>query len=297
MGLPELSLSALTRVHSRTRADLRSAEWIGVVYFVYTAVLSAGSGVTAARLAMAASLPLVILAVAAMEAAYSRPWSRVFRALFPTALILVAYWQLDWFQGGSRLVNLQRTWVAWDRYLLQQWGLRAAVEAFGPIVPLMLETCYLVVYAIPPLSVALLIAFGYGNRVDRYLVTLLTGAFAAYVLLPHFPTVSPRNAFPFDQLPAIETPIRALNVFILDHLDISTSVFPSGHIAVVFSSAWGMWRALPERRWPAWLLLFLSFVVLLATVYGRYHYAADGLASVVLSVAAWRLSQLCDRSA
>jgi hypothetical protein len=31
----------------------------------------------------------------------------------------------------------------------------------------------------------------------------------------------------------------------------------------------------------------VAFLVYLATVYGRYHYAVDGLASMVIATAAW----------
>ena len=38
-------------------------------------------------------------------------------------------------------------------------------------------------------------------------------------------------------------------------------------------------------------LPLMEALVFMATIYGRYHYAADGLASIVLSVGAWRLSR------
>jgi membrane-associated phospholipid phosphatase len=293
--MPELSIRTLIRPYPLVRVDLRPAEWIGFVYFLYAATLCAVNGVALPAFALAVCVPGVIYAVAAVETLHSRPSSRVFRALFPTLLILVAYWQLDWFRAPP-LEHLQQSWVALDRQLLEHLGFRRIIESLGSLGPMVLDTSYLLLYAIPPLTVTLLIAFGHGNRVDRFLTTVLLGTFAAFALLPHFPSVAPRIAFPLDQLPTIQTTVRRLNLFLLDRMDISTSVFPSGHVAVAFSSAWGLWRALPERRWVAGLLVFYACLVFLATVYDRYHYAADGIASVVLSVAAWRLSKLCDRT-
>ena len=54
-------------------------------------------------------------------------------------------------------------------------------------------------------------------------------------------------------------------------------MFPSGHVAVAFSSAFGMLRALPEVRWAGIGLTVYASLVFLATIYGRYHYAGDGV--------------------
>lgn len=273
-----------------THRDLRSAEWIAIVYFIYAAALSVGRGVGFSRVVASALVPLLIWVWAVFESANSRPWSRVCRGLLPTALILVAYWQIDWF-AGPPLDHLQRTWVGWDLQFLSNWGLRSWIEVFGSVGPVLLDTSYLLLYTVPPVCVIFLMASGHGDRVNCFLTTLLIGTFAAYALLPHFPSIAPRAAFPGDLFPTFVTPVRRLNLFVLDHLDISTSVFPSGHVAVAFSSAFGMLRALPELRWPFCTLGLYSVLVFVATVYGRYHYAADGFASIALSIFAWRLSK------
>ena len=272
------------------QSEPRSAEWIAIVYFSYTAALTVSLGSGLDRVAAATTIPLLIWVLAMSESANSRPWSRLCRALLPTALILVAYWQIEWFRAPP-LEQFQRTWAGWDEKVLTHWGLQSLIEALGPAGPALLDTSYLLLYTVPPLCVVLLMSAGHGHRVDRFLTTLLIGTFAAYALLPHFPSVAPRAAVPGDLLPTITTPVRQLNLFVLDQLDISTSVFPSGHVAVAFSSAFGMLVALPKLRWPACALGLYSVLVFVATVYGRYHYAADGLASVALSIGAWRLSR------
>lgn len=272
------------------RSELRSAEWIAIVYFSYTAMLTFSRGIGFDRVATAASAPLLIWVLAMSESAISRPWSRVCRALLPTALILAAYWQIEWFRAPP-LEQFQRTWAGWDEQVLTHWGLHSLIEILGPAGPLLLDASYLLLYTVPPLCVVMLVSAGHGHRVDRFLTTLLMGTFAAYALLPHFPSIAPRVVFPGDLLPTFTTPVRQFNLFVLDHLDISTSVFPSGHVAVAFSSAFGMLRALPRLRWPALALGIYALLVFVATIYGRYHYAADGLASIALSVGAWRVSR------
>ena len=90
---------------------------------------------------------------------------------------------------------------------------------------------------------------------------------------------------------------RAINIWLFEHCDISTSVFPSGHVAVAFSSAFGLLRAMPERRWLSSSVFAIAIIVVVATVYCRYHYAVDGLASIGISIFAWFSTAAMDRDA
>lgn len=282
----------VTSAQTRTRGSalVRTSEWIAISYFCYSFALCVTRGLSSERVATAATVPILIWMLAQWESNHSRPWTRVCRALWPTALILAAYWQVEWF-AGTPMEPLQRTWIGWDRQILNEWGLHGLIETLGPAGPLLLDTCYLLLYAIPPVCILVLFATGRGDRVDQFLTTLLMGTFAAYALLPHFPSLAPRVVFPGDLLPGYLTSVRRLNLYVLDHMDISTSVFPSGHVAVAFSSAFGLWRALPEARWAVAGLASYAVLVFMATIYGRYHYVADGLASIALSAGAWRFSR------
>ena len=128
------------------------------------------------------------------------------------------------------------------------------------------------------------------------LPSVLLGTLTAYALLPRFPTQAPRFLFPAEDLPRFETAVRRLNLWILDHGDIRSSIFPSGHVAFAFSSAFAIRMACPARRRVAAVLLVLAGLVWLDTIYGRYHYAADGLAGLIASavpiggLALWRAS-------
>jgi membrane-associated phospholipid phosphatase len=229
-----------------------------------------------------------------METCRTRPWSRVVREWIPLGLILVAYWQIDWF-AGTALTRWQQVWLGWDRWILETMGLRAAVECAGGVLPGVLELVYFCLYFIPPACLFVLYATGRRARIGRFLTTALLGTFLAYALLPHFPSVSPLAAYPGLDLPHYSNLFRTLNGWFHANLDIATSVFPSGHVAVAFSAAFGLLRALPERRRLAVPFFAAAGLVLVATVYCRYHYAADGLASVAVSAFAWRASALLER--
>lgn len=181
--------------------------------------------------------------------------------------------------------------MIWDQVLLNSFRLRPVVEAAGPLGPTLLENAYLLLYAIPPVALTIVSQLGNRTSADRFLLNLLLGTFSAYALLPLFPILSPRVAFPDADLPHYTGVVRNINTWLLDHLDISTSVFPSGHVAVAFSSAFGLLSALRARR-NIWISGFAAAgAVYVATIYGRYHYAVDGLASIAITFATWNISR------
>jgi membrane-associated phospholipid phosphatase len=182
-------------------------------------------------------------------------------------------------------------WIGWDRVLLDQWGLRAVMDRV-PMLAWVTELSYLCLYLIPPACLATLHFKRAWNRTDRFLLVFAAGTFLTYTLLPVIPVESPRLAFSGQDLPAVTSVWREANVWILDHLDISTSVFPSGHVAVAFSSSFGMRQAMPGHLTLFLFLLCLACCVYLATVYGRYHYAVDGVASLLICLVTWGICAL-----
>ena len=291
--MAESVLTRSDRVHVQTRTlleGIHAYERVALIYFCYLAALGLFRPVPAPHRVALFAVPLFICVLIRLEIPASRPWSRVARQWVSLALILVAYWLLGWF-AAAPLGKVEATWAAWDARLLNDYGLKHAVEAAGWIGPSVIETCYLLVYAIPPLSLGLVYACGERPRANRFLTILFLGTLTAYALLPLVPIVSPRLAFPANDPPAFHGVAHRINTFLLDRYDISTGVFPSGHVAVAFSSALGLFSVLRERRW-IWPLSFLmAFLVYVDTIYGRYHYAVDGLASICVVLMVWGVNR------
>jgi membrane-associated phospholipid phosphatase len=273
---------------------LRAGETVAIVYFLYIALLALVHRLPLPLVLTAGLLPMALGSLANLESRYSSQWSRMARDWAPLALILAGYWELNWFAGASTS-RWNHLFIGFDRELLNGLGLRAGLEAFGGAIPATLEAVYLLLYAIPPVCMAALYLNGARNRADRFLFTLLLGTFAAYALIPYFPTASPRTAFPNQDLPHYASVWRSMNIGLLDRYDISTGVFPSGHVAVAFSCGFGLLRALPQKSWWWGGVLTTAATVFIATVYGRYHYAADGMASAGISAIAWRITEGIDR--
>jgi membrane-associated phospholipid phosphatase len=232
-------------------------------------------------------LPWVLYSAWWTETKFTRPWTRVVRDWSALALILVAYWCLQLFAAGH-LDRWPQRWIVWDRWLLNQAGLRRAVEAAGDGGPFVLELLYLLLYTLPTTALGVVYASGRRPHIRRFLLILFLGTLSAYSLLPVWPVASPQILFPGADLPAFSAFPRSLNLWLLQRLDIATSVFPSGHVAVAFSVAFGLLSALPHRRRWGWIALAVAGGIYTATIYGRYHYAVDGLASIAVVTLAWR---------
>ena len=185
-------------------------------------------------------------------------------------------------------------WIHWDRVLLHDWGLRAAIECCGKTLPFYLEFCYLLVYGVAAYGVALL-SGGPRKSIDRFWVVYLLGTLGAYALFPYFPTRPPRFVFPEMEPPQITTWVRHFNLFLLSKGTIHVGVFPSAHVSAAFASAWAMFLLKPARKVWGSILLVYSASVAIATIYGRYHYAADALAGFSISVGAAACLYVWDR--
>ena len=251
------------------------------------AVLPISPGIRRTTLILNVSIVAVYFLLAYADSFRRTLLLGVIRDWFPVTLMLLCYREMGWFAQAHTSFDLENSWVVWDRIILNAWGGRALIEALGPVLPSLLEISYSLVYAIAPFSMAMLYFYRQRERVNIFLFTFLLGILLSYSLFPYFPSEPPRTVFPGEDFPTVNTIFRRFNWYLLGGYGIHTSVFPSAHVSGAFAAAFGMRLALPERQWIERLLLVLATLIAIATVYGRYHYAVDGLAGVAVSLVAW----------
>ncbi len=215
----------------------------------------------------------------------------ILRDWAPIGFTLAAYREMNWFTPAIRDHHLERAWIVWDRWLLDTVHLRAAVESLGPLLPSLLEICYVLVYGIAPISLTILLLNSPDalrrRRVSTFWFAYLAGTLAAYALFPYFPSDPPRTVFAGADLPSMVTIFRRFNLAILGQYGIHSSVFPSAHVSSAFACAWGLLIAMPDRRRYGWMVALYASAVALATIYGRYHFAADAAAGLAVSFLAF----------
>jgi membrane-associated phospholipid phosphatase len=271
-------------------AKLRNAEWVLIAFFAYIVLLIP---FFQDRPRMSLQPVLVLLLVSAWlwslalaEKTRFREAISMSRDWIPMALTLLAFRQMESFVPAQYNTSYEQAWIRWDEIVLNQWGLKKAVESLGPVIPTYLELCYLLVYGVGTFCVIVLWVKLHRASVDRFYVVLLTGTLISYALFPYFPTRPPRLAFPAVGFPVAHNVLRTFNLFLLRKATIHSGVFPSAHVSSAFSAAWAMFLILPRRSKLAWGLLIYAASVAVATIYGRYHYVADAVAGFGISLIA-----------
>ena len=274
---------------------MRRSECVIIAFLIYAAISAALLPVRPPIRPLTIALNAFILACYALLIYADRPRRSellsVIRDWFPLLLVLLAYREMGWFALPMHEHPLEMRWVEWDRLVLRG-GARRVIESLGPIVPAALEISYSLVYTLGPFGVAVLYIYRRRSRVDAFLFPFLLAVLLCYAQFPYWPSEPPRTVFRGEDFPAYDTIFRRFNWWMLGGYGIHTSVFPSAHVAGAFSAVFGMWSALPERRWVTRFLLVMAVLIATATVYGRYHYLADAGAGFAMAVVAFGISRL-----
>lgn len=274
-----------------------------LAYFAYVALLSAvlnRPGLKHQPLWLLGSVCAGLLLLGWMEGHFPVAVSR-FRDFLPLGLTLMAFEEMTLFAPSRYDGHLEHAWIRWDQVLLQDWHLRGVIESLGSAIPIYLEFCYLLVYGLGTYCIIVLYLNGGRREVDRFFAIVLTGTLLAYALFPFFPSQPPRVVFAGLDAPTVTSWVRRFNVWILRNASHQCSVFPSAHVSSAFAAAWAMLLLLPHRKRFGWGVLVYAISVSIATIYGRYHYAADVLAGFAVSLMAgalclWFRSRLTGRS-
>jgi membrane-associated phospholipid phosphatase len=85
----------------------------------------------------------------------------------------------------------------------------------------------------------------------------------------------------------VHTFLRTFNLSIVGDYGIHTSVFPSAHVSGAFAAACAIAYLLPRNHLLVSTYFVYAILVAIATVYGRYHYAVDAIAGMVIGILAF----------
>jgi hypothetical protein len=112
---------------------LRASEWLILGYFFYVAI-AAVFFFAPISFSIPAKTFLLAAGVFAVTLLLARGRS-VARDLAPLVFTLAAYREMNWFTPAVHPHRLERLWIVWDRRLLDDLHLRAAIEAIGALIP------------------------------------------------------------------------------------------------------------------------------------------------------------------
>ncbi len=158
----------------KTRAALRSSEWLLIGYFSYVALITPlfplDPQVKWLALAVFVLVASLLVALAFAESYGSQEIFSIARDWIPFALTLVAYREMDWFSPLDAQLQ-SGTYTGWSGIAGCCMALvySAPLSGWARCLPAYLEFCYLLVYAVGPISVAYVVrstAAGIGESVS-----------------------------------------------------------------------------------------------------------------------------------
>ena len=255
-------------------------------------VLAAREHITDWRWLLARYAILLILQ-AGVAAGRGHGLPRIIAAFFPLVPILGIYDSLRFIpelNPGDRddlLISIDRAVLGGDPSL---WLERIST----PWLTDLLQVAYLVYYVLPIILLGTLYcrppcsakeagpAREDGRAFDLCVVALLLSHYFAFTGYMAIPALGPRFAL----APMYRTDLTGLLAaepirHFLDGLEgIKRDAFPSGHVSAALISVHYMFRFTPRLAWCA---LPAVLLMIFATLYLRYHYAADVLAGVMLA--------------
>ena len=263
-------------------------EWVALVYFSYLATVAAVHPGFARSRRPAFAAGAVAWTLLPFLASRSAGWSSdLVRALVPVPVLLAGYWLSGCFflrpmsQVERLLQRIDDACLQWG--VAQRWS-NAVTRHAGRY----LELAYLLVYVVVPAGAVTLIVAGRSDALERFWASVMLAAFASYGMLPWIQTRPPRLLDDLDRHAGTNSPVllRRLNLWVLGRASIQVNTVPSGHAATATAVALGVGAAIPEARA---ILFVVSGSIVLATVFGRYHYVLDSVAGVVVGIGAWAL--------
>ncbi len=228
------------------------------------------------------------------------PFLSTVRDWLPCVLIVLAYRESGLFFTPDPTHHLDKLFVRWDDVLLRNPTALSMLSLLSPSLQGYLEISYFLAYPLVPLGLTTLYwarrksiseqpnAFALKPAIDSFWTAVILSVLTCYVIYPLFPLTPPRVLFHDYPAPVDPPLLRNLNFWVLGRFGGQASLFPSGHVAGATATALAV-RARRPRLGIVFIIAAASVAV--ATVVGRYHYAADAVAGALVGIIGFYISR------
>jgi membrane-associated phospholipid phosphatase len=243
---------------------------------------------------LAAHILLVALVVLAPRARAAGPVGRFLGDWYPLLLLAGLYGEIHVLTLGigfqnERPIQQLEAWVFGS-----QVSYRWIRELPDPILSWVLHACYLAYYPIlygSPLGLWLV---GHRDASRHTIFAVMVTFYLCYVAFLFFPVAGPRYAFVAAHNAATEVWPARLAAWVLHHGDSWGTAFPSSHVAASVVAT-----GMALRYWRGLGLTLLPFTIglILAAVYGQFHYAVDALAGLAVAALVLGVMQTAEAEA
>lgn len=209
---------------------------------------------------------------------------RFVRDFYPLLLLAFFYWEYSWLThlGGGGLHDARV--VEWEQNV---FGFQPSQELHKmwpwKWLSEYLHAAYFLYYLVPVSLTLTLYAGGRWAAFQESLSTVLFAFLTCGLLFIAYPVAGPYHHFGAPSLGALAGPFARLTHGVIEHASSVGTAFPSSHAAVAVS----VWvSAFRLNRRVFWGLCAVVPALVVATVYGGFHYGVDSLAGSAVGVLA-----------
>lgn len=203
--------------------------------------------------------------------------------IFPTISVLIIFDSLELIVHKVNPQDMDYLLIRLDYLIFGGYPTIAMERIMQPILTDILQVAYTTYYFLP---IMLGIALKVKNRDEDFkksLFLILLCFYLSYVGYILVPALGPRYAM--EHLHGMELTGFIVAKPIQDTLNllegIKRNAFPSGHTAITLTVLFLSYRYV---RGLFWAMLIPSLLLIVATVYCRYHYVVDVIAGILLAI-------------
>lgn len=268
-----------TRWRNFTAIDLATLAYVVIATGSVFASFE-GDDITGWPWLLAAHALIVALVLLAPRARVAGRIGRFLGDWYPMLLLPALYGEigvltLDAGFQNDLLIQRLEAWVFGS-----QVSYRWIRETADPLLSWVLHACYLAYYPILYASPFALWMVGRKDASRHTIFAVMATFYLCYVVFLFFPVAGPRYAFEAAHNGATAVGPARFASWLLDRGDSWGAAFPSSHVAASVVAT-----GMALRYWRALGLVLLPFTagLILAVVYGQFHYAVDALAGLIVA--------------
>ncbi len=227
-------------------------------------------------------LLLIVLARRTAERIEKPGWA-LFRDSLPILLVFEVYDGLGYMLHQINPHDVDSVLLQIDRLLFRTDPTLWLEQFVTPFLNDLMHLAYFSFYFLPILLFVVLWAKGKRGAFNRFVLGASNAFYLCYLGYILVPAAGPRATLaPFYRIPLEGTAITDfVRGFVSSAESLQWDCFPSGHTAVTLVV---LWYAFREERPAGYLILPVAALLLLSTVYCRYHYVIDLMAGVPVAV-------------
>lgn len=203
--------------------------------------------------------------------------------VFPVISILMIFDTLELIVHSVNPQDIDYLLIRLD-YMIFRFHPTVAIESFmSPLLTEIIQVAYSTYYFLPiSLGIALKLSQRHAEF-EKSLFLILLCFYISYLGYILFPALGPRYAMDHLHQGELEGLILAEPIHHLLNLleGIKRDAFPSGHTGIALLVLFLCYKY-TQRLF--WILLIPVILLIIATVYCRYHYAVDVIGGIVLTV-------------